>query len=47
MNKPNNIVKVCTTIGIKLFKKWFVFLKPFHGRTDREIDIIACFAKER
>ena len=47
MNKPNNIVKVPTTIGIDLFKKWFVFLKPFHGLTDREIDIIACFAKER
>ena len=47
MNKPNNIVKVPATIGIDLFKKWFIFLKPFHGLTDREIDIIACFAKER
>ena len=41
MNKPNNVVKVPATIGIDLFKKWFVFLKPFHGLTDREIDIIA------
>lgn len=47
MNKPNNIVKVPATVGIDLFKKWFIFLKPFHGLTDREIDIIACFAKER
>ena len=47
MDKPNNIVKVPTTLGIDLFKKWFIFLKPFHGLTDREIDIIACFAKER
>ena len=47
MNKPNNVVKVPTTLGIDLFKKWFIFLKPFHGLTDREIDIIACFAKER
>ena len=47
MNKPNNIVKVPATLGIDLFKKWFIFLKPFHGLTDREIDIIACFAKER
>ena len=47
MNKPNNVVKVPATIGIDLFKKWFIFLKPFHGLTDREIDIIACFAKER
>ena len=47
MNKPNNVVKVPATVGIDLFKKWFVFLKPFHGLTDREIDIIACFAKER
>ena len=47
MNKPNNVVKIPATLGIDLFKKWFVFLKPFHGLTNREIDIIACFAKER
>lgn len=47
MNKPNNIVKVPATIGIDLFRKWFVFLKPFHNLTSREIDIIACFVKER
>lgn len=47
MNRPNNVVKVPATIGIDLFKKWFVFLKPFHGLTDREIDIVACFIKER
>ena len=47
MDKPNNLVKVPTTLGIDLFKKWFIFLKPFHGFTDREIDVIACFVKER
>ena len=47
MDKPNNLVKVPTTLGIDLFKKWFVFLKPFHNLTDREIDVIACFVKER
>ena len=47
MNKPNNLVKRPATLGIVLFKKWFIFLKPFHNLTDREIDIIACFVKER
>jgi hypothetical protein len=47
MNKPSNVVKIPATIGIDLFKKWFVFLKPFHSLTNREIDVIACFAKER
>ena len=47
MNKPSNIVKVPATVGIDLFRKWFVFLKPFHNLTSREIDIVACFVKER
>lgn len=47
MNKPNNVVKVPATLGIDLFRKWFIFLKPFHKLTDREIDIIACFVKQR
>lgn len=47
MDKPNNVVKVKATIGIDLFKKWFIFLKPFHNLTNREIDVIACLTKER
>ena len=47
MNKPNNVVQVNATLNLDFFKKWFIFLKPFHGLTDRETDIIACFAKER
>ena len=47
MNRPNNVVQVNATLDLDFFKKWFIFLKPFHNLTDREIDIIACFAKER
>ena len=47
MNRPNNVVQVNATLDLDFFKKWFIFLKPFHGLTDRETDIIACFTKER
>lgn len=45
--KPNNIVTVPTTIGKEFFKWWCVFLRPFINLTNREIDVIASFLKQR
>ena len=47
MKKPNNIVRIPCSLDISFFKYWFMFLKPFHKLTDREIDVIATFVKHR
>lgn len=45
--KPNNIVTVPTSVGLDFFKWWCVFLRPFINLTNREIDVIASFLKQR
>lgn len=47
LKKPNNIVTVPTTLDLDFFKWWCVFLRPFINLTNREIDIIASFLKQR
>lgn len=46
MNKPNNVVKVTTTVG-EFFKYWFMFLKPFHGLTEKEIEVASALVRHR
>lgn len=43
----DSIVKIPCNINDTFFKYWFVFLKPFHHLTDREMDVIAVFVKIR
>ena len=45
--KPNNIVTVPTSLSIDFFKWWCIFLRPFVNLTNREIDVVACFLKQR
>ena len=45
--KPNNVVTVPTTLGTDFFKWWCIFLRPFINLTNREIDVIASFLKQR
>jgi hypothetical protein len=45
--KPNNIVTVPTTLGIDFFKWWCIFLRPFINLTNREIDVVSSFLKQR
>lgn len=45
--KPNNIVRVPCSLSKGFFRYWFMFLEPFHKLTDREIDIITSFVKQR
>lgn len=46
LNKPNNVIAINTTLS-DLFKHWFIFLRPFHHLTDRQIDVAAEFVKLR
>lgn len=45
--KANNVVRIPCSLSGSFFKYWFMFLKPFHKLTDREIDVITSFVKHR
>lgn len=47
MKKPNNIVRIPCSLDKSFFRYWFLFLEPFHKLTDREIDVITSFVKQR
>ena len=47
MKKPNNIVRIPCSLDKSFFRHWFNFLEPFHKLTDREIDVITSFVKQR
>lgn len=44
---PNNMITVPTSPETDFFKWWCVFLRPFVNLTNREIDVIASFLKQR
>lgn len=46
-DKPNNLVRIPCSLDKDFFKYWFVFLRPFHNLTDREIDVVVSFLKYR
>jgi hypothetical protein len=45
--KPNNAIRISTSINGSFFKFWFKFLEPFHHLTEREMDVIASFVRHR
>lgn len=45
--KANNVVRIPCSLYGSFFRYWFMFLKPFHKLTDREIDVITSFVKHR
>lgn len=45
--KANNVVRIPSSLSGSFFKYWFLFLRPFHNLTDREIDVITSFTKQR
>ena len=48
IGKVNNVIGLSQSpLGDEFFKYWFIFLKPLHHLTDREIDFIASFTKHR
>ena len=48
IGKVNNVIGLSQSpLGDEFFKCWFIFLRPLHHLTDREIDVIASFTKHR
>lgn len=51
LHKPNNIIEIKASsdgkIGTGFFRKWLVFLRPLIDLTNREIDVVSCFLKQR
>lgn len=45
--KPNNIVEVKAGPDTGFFRWWLVFLRPFIKLTDREMDVVASFLRQR
>ena len=43
----DSVIKIESPVGDTFFKYWFKFLEPFHNLTDKEIDVMASFAKHR
>lgn len=44
---PHNMIRIKTKLDGNFFRYWFEFLEPFHKLTNREIDVITAFVKER
>lgn len=47
LRKPNNIFPISTTLDKEFFRWWCIFLRPFVSLTDREIDVVSSFLKQR
>lgn len=43
----DSVVRIPCKIDGKFFRYWFEFLQPFHGLTEREMDVITSFMKQR
>lgn len=48
IGKVNNVIGLSQKpLGDDFFKYWFIFLKPLHHLSDREIDVIASLTRHR
>jgi CRP-like cAMP-binding protein len=45
--KLDSVIRIQSSLKDSFFKYWFEFLRPFHNLTNRELEVIACFAKHR
>lgn len=43
----NNVVRIPTSLDTGFFRYWFEFLRPFHGLTDREMQVASHLLKVR
>ena len=43
----DSIVRIPCKVYGKFFRYWFEFLQPFHNLTEREMDVITSFVKQR
>lgn len=44
---PNNIISIDASLDVDFFKWWCMFLRPFVNLTKREVEVVACFLKQR
>lgn len=44
--KPDSMLRVSVD-AVSFFRAWLVFLRPYHGLTDRQIDIAAALLRHR
>jgi len=47
MRKPENVIRIPTSLEGDFFRYWFEFLQPFHKLTSREMDILVALVKHR
>lgn len=45
--KINSVIRIPASLSGSFFRFWFEFLTPIHNLTEREIDIITSFVKQR
>lgn len=45
--KINSVIRIPSSLSGSFFRFWFEFLTPIHNLTEREIDIITAFVKQR
>lgn len=43
----DSVVRIPCKLDYSFFKMWFMFLQPFHHLTEREMEVIASFIKQR
>lgn len=43
----DSIVRIPCKVDGKFFNYWFQFLRPFHNLTEREMDVITSFVRQR
>jgi len=46
MFKPSSVIRIPTSLD-SFFTNWLLFLRPFHGMTDRQISVAAQFLAAR
>ena len=47
LNRPYSVLRIPCSLSGSFFRYWFMFLRPFHKLTNREIDVITAFVKHR
>lgn len=46
-NKVNSIIRLPSKLDYTFFRTWIEFMRPFHHLTEREMEVVASFIKQR
>lgn len=47
LGKVNGVISISTSLRGEFFRYWLQFLSPIHNLSEREIDVVTAFLKER